>query len=729
MTLRLSEISGISRFNARKDVPNRQEIEEMAASILARGVTTPLTVRMEEGAWRALDGGRRLAALSFLAAENRLPDGDHYPVPVTFFEGDDEAAAEVSLISFVHRRDLHPVEEFERFVELSERFGLDAQAIAARTGKTVAFVKGRLRLARLSPKVRGAWRKGELTADQARAFSATDSQEAQDALLTGNQFYNTIGPRQIARTLSGNDVSTRDRRVIFAGLEAYVAAAGRLDEQLFEEESLILDVPILDAVARDALVARAEALCAAEGWGWFETAYGEAKFSDFDHVERFDLTDEEQARLNEIESLCAEAEEADDEATIASLDLEVREIQDRARLRAMPAEERATLGVFVEIGPEGEFEVSRALQQRTAQTQKEDDDHSSDARTATRGDRPREGRTPPPIEPSEPIGRTTRAILDEAATAALSDAFARNPRLAMLFMVAALGCSYGASPLHASGTARSGFEPDNALLANILHERFERALAICTRYEINDPATLPVAFAKLVGGLVDTQRLPDLVTIMICLHMASHFCDIAGDLRGHMDFEAYFKAEPRHESIDAIRAMDGQGAASDAGKLKKPELAKRAAILARDRKWLPGVFVAALSGQAGEQTTPDPDTRSTAEAMCDAIEADQAARAPGTTEAFEEKLSAAASAYSGLAEFLRVDVHFGNEALDAGRVKASELYDAYLAFCERADRKAASLREFGDVISKIGVEKKRLKTGVHYLNIALRGVAASLTAA
>jgi ParB family chromosome partitioning protein len=727
MTLRLSEISGISRFNARKDAPNQQEIEEMAASIVARGVTTPLTVRMEEGAWRALDGGRRLAALRFLVDENKLADGEDFPVPITFFEGDDEAAAEVSLISFVHRRDLHPVEEFERFVELQERFGLDAQAIAARTGKTVAFVKGRLRLSRLSPKVRGAWRKGGLTADQARAFSATDSQEAQDALLTGNQFHERISARWIARTLSGNDVSTRDRRVHFAGLEAYIAAGGRLDEQLFEEESLILDVSILDAVARDALVARAEALCAAEGWGWFETSYGEEKFFDFDHVERFDLTDEEQARLDEIEDLCAEAEEADDEATITSLDLEVREIQGRARLRAIPAEERATLGIFVEIGAEGEFEVSHALRQRTAQTQEEEGDQSSEPGT-TCGERTSAVPAPPPVKPSEPIGRTTRAILDEAATAALSDAFARNPRLAMLFVVAALGCGYGASPLQASGTTRPGFAPENALLAEIRHEGFEKALAICARHEIEDPSTLPVAFALLVGGLVSTERTADFDTARTSLAACSRFCDIGSDLRRHMDFEAYFKAEPRDEAIDAIRAMDGQGAASDAGKLKKPELAKRAAILAQDRDWLPVVFAEALGGESGEVAAPGPDTRSTAEAMRDAIDVDETARA-GAKDALENKISEAALSCPGLAEFLRQEVHFGNEALDAGRVKASELYDAYLSFCEQAKRKAASLREFGNIVSEIGVEKKRLKTGVHYLNIALRGVAASATAA
>jgi ParB family chromosome partitioning protein len=171
--------------------------------------------------------------------------------------------------------------------------------------------------------------------------------------------------------------------------------------------------------------------------------------------------------------------------------------------------------------------------------------------------------------------------------------------------------------------------------------------------------------------------------------------------------------------------MDGAGAASDAGKLKKPQLIERAAILAQDRGWLPEAFAVALVGESGEQVRREPDTRSTAEAMRDAIEEDQASKSAGpAVDAFDEKIEATAAAYPVLAEFLRKEVFFGNSALDAGRVKASDLYDAYVGFSQRAQRKAASLSEFGGVIAGIGIEKKRLKTGVHYLNIALRSALA-----
>lgn len=721
MTLPFSEIAGVSRFNARREAPNQHEIEEMAASILARGVTTPLTVRMEDGEWRALDGGRRLAALAFLASEGKLPEGDRFPVPTTFFEGDDEAAAEVSLISFVHRRDLHPVEEFERFVELQERFSLDARAIAARTGKSVQFVQGRLRLARLSPRVRAAWREGKLTAEQARAFSATESHDSQDAFLDEADLGLNDSPRWIVRELSGNDVSTSDRRAIFVGLDAYVAAGGRLDEQLFEDESFILDAPILDQLAREKLEREAEQIARDDGWGWTETSYGEAKvWRDFNHIERFDLTSEEQARLDEIESLAAEAEEADEASLIAALDREVMEIQNRGRLRAMPKEERAGLGIYVSVGDEGELEVTYALKQVRQEREQSEDAESADPHPGKSAKNAKE-QTQPPLQASEPIGKTTRAILDEAATMALSEACARNPRLAMLFAVATLGCGYGTSVLHMSGSDRPGFAPDNALLSEIRHEGFEKALAICARHELADPATLPVAFAALIGGHVSTKRAADFQTARISLGVASRFCDVAGDLRAQMDFAAYFKAEPRDSAIEAVRAMDGAGAASDAGKLKKPELVKRATILAQDRGWLPAAFAEALVGESEEQAGHEPDTRSTAEAMLDAIEEDEASKsADPATVAFDEKIVAAAAAYPVLAEFLRKEVFFGNRALDAGRVKASKLYDAYLGFSQRAQRKAASLSEFGGVIASIGIEKKRVKTGVHYLNIALR---------
>jgi ParB family chromosome partitioning protein len=621
---------------------------------------------------------------------------------------------------------LHPVEEFERFVELQERFGLGAREIAARTGKSVQFVQGRLRLARLSPKVRAAWREGKLTAEQARAFSATESQEAQDAFLEESSIDLNDSARWIVRELSGNDVSTSDKRAIFVGLDAYVAAGGRLDEQLFEDESFILDAPVLDQLAREKLEREAERIARDEGWGWFETSYGEAKlWRDFNHVERFDLTSEEQARLDEIENLAAEAEEADDASLIAALDREVIDIQNRGRLRAMPKEERAALGIYVAVGGEGELEITYALKQLRQEPEQSEDAEAGDPEPG-RGSKKAKDQTQPPLQASEPIGKSTRALLDEAATLALSDACARNPRLAMLYAVASLGCGYAASMLHLSGATRPGFEPENPLLAEIRHERFEKALAICARHELADPTTLPVAFATLIGGHVSTQRASDFETVRITLGVASRFCDIAGDLRLHMDFEAYFKAEPRDAAIEAIRAMDGAGAASDAGKLKKPELAKRAAILAQDRGWLPEAFAAALVGESGEQLRREPDTRSTAEAMRDAIEEDEANKsADPATDAFDEKIAMAAADYPALAEFLRTKVFFGNSALDAGRVKASELYEAYSAFSQRAQRKAASLSEFGGVIASIGIEKKRLKTGVHYLNIALRSALAA----
>lgn len=533
--------------------------------------------------------------------------------------------------------------------------------------------------------------------------------------------------RWIARELSGSDVSVKDKRAVFVGLDAYVAAGGRLDEQLFEDESFILDTPVLDRLAREKLEREADQVAWEEEWGWAETSYGEANpVIAFRDMRRFDHTEEENARLDEIEGLLEHSNLGDSE--IATLEHEVIELQTRALLRAIGPEERAGLGVWVSISPEGELEIARAYCQKQAATPAEASEEEDDGKPPGES-RPRAS-APPTAPASEPIGKSTRAILDETVTLALSDACARNPRLAMLFAVASLGCGYGGSMVNLSGATRPGFAPENALLAEIRHERFERALLICARHEVEDPATLPVAFATLIGGLVSAQRTRDFETVRIGLATASRFCAIAVDLRDHMDFEAFFKAEPRDVAVDAIRSMDGSGAATDAGKLKKPELAKRAAILARDRQWLPAVFADALGGESGEQVQPVPDTRSTAEAMRDAIEADEAA-----ADAQAGDIGAAISAVTEkhgtplLGQFLRECVYFGNAALDAGRLKASELYAAYAAYVNERAGKPLNLAAFGAAIADLGVEKKRLKTGVHYLNISLRNVVAQTATA
>lgn len=729
--IELSKIAGISTFNARQTADDDIACTEMCDSIREKGVTQALVVRLEDGQYRVLDGGRRLQALLRLRDEG---DFKEFNVPVAIFEGCDEDAAELSLISFVQRRDLHPVDEFERFVELRDRFTLDEEAIAKRTGKSLRFIKQRLRLARLAPSVREAWRNGELTAERAQAFSVTDNIEAQEALLADDnkRHWNAAN---IGKYLRGEGaIASCDRRAALVGLDAYVAAGGRLDEQLFDDESYLLDEAILDKLAKARLEAEGERICRDEGWGWFATPYSNPDSSNHFHFfYNPDYLTEERARLDEIESAL---DDIDDDGEIAAFQKEVSEIEARAVLRAVSLGDRATLGVYLDYAADNPsaIDVSRALRQRERPSR----DAANAGAGAGAGDKASRRVASPPSatadgeEIIETFGKSTRAILDEAATGALYETIARNPRLALVFAVAALGCQYGGEALTLKSEEwRSQEDLNSALLKEIEELPFDEALAICARVETEDPSQTPIAFAELVARNIHPAQGASFDATRILIAAASRFCDIHGALKRGLaqsdGYENYFKSEARGASIEAIRAIDGEAAAAEAAKLKKPELAKRAALLAKDRGWIPHALSAALAAPR--------DERSTAQAMRDAIEADEASGRSGPERAQEDLASGrsgperaqneseagdAIDKLTRVETFLELDCHRGNDALDAGRIKASELYAAFVEFCEARELEPLSLQAFAAAIAALGIEKKRLKTGVHYLNLALR---------
>ena len=112
---------------------------------------------------------------------------------------------------------------------------------------------------------------------------------------------------------------------------------------------------------------------------------------------------------------------------------------------------------------------------------------------------------------------------------------------------------------------------------------------------------------------------------------AAPLADIEGRLQNHFSPELYFRASTRDAMTAAIRAIEGEAAAAEAAKLGKPALVERASVLATDRKWLPKILAEAatlppLTAHGEEREARlEPrtmDTRTTAEAMLDAIEAD-----------------------------------------------------------------------------------------------------------
>lgn len=143
---------------------DRDDLEELAASIRDKGVLQPILVRThpkEDGVWQIIAGERRWRA----AQMARLTEA-----PIIVKEMDDVAVFEVAIIENVQRADLNPLEEADAYRMLMERFGRTQDAVAGVVGKSRSHVANTLRLLQLPEEVLQHVRSGKLSAGHARAL-------------------------------------------------------------------------------------------------------------------------------------------------------------------------------------------------------------------------------------------------------------------------------------------------------------------------------------------------------------------------------------------------------------------------------------------------------------------------------------------------------------------------------------------------------------------------------
>jgi len=142
------------------------------------------------------------------------------------------------------------------------------EEIAARFGCSPHTVRQRLRLAAVSPVLLQAYRDGALTLDHLTAFTVTEDQAAKERAYEGLQEWQRH-PDAIRRLLTQALLPATDRRVTFAGLDAYLAAGGTVRRDLFSEDGggWIADAGLLERLVGER-IAREAAAIQAEGWAW-----------------------------------------------------------------------------------------------------------------------------------------------------------------------------------------------------------------------------------------------------------------------------------------------------------------------------------------------------------------------------------------------------------------------------------------------------------------------------
>lgn len=132
-----------SPTNPRKNF-NPQELKELTESIKASGVQQAIVVRLVGKKYEVVDGERRYRACKELQLKE---------VPVDIKPMTDEEVIEYQLMTFLHRKDITPIEEANAYLELSKK-GSPPEAIAARVAKPVSHIVRILRLLKLIPKAK-----------------------------------------------------------------------------------------------------------------------------------------------------------------------------------------------------------------------------------------------------------------------------------------------------------------------------------------------------------------------------------------------------------------------------------------------------------------------------------------------------------------------------------------------------------------------------------------------
>lgn len=173
-----------SRTNPRKTF-DEAALADLAESIKALGVMQPILVRPAPGApldpeplYEIVAGERRYRA-SKLAGKTSIP--------ATVREISDLDVLELQIIENLQREDLHPLEEAESYEALLAQHKDDpdysVDQVAAKLGKSRAYIYARLKLCALRPAARKAFYVGKLSASTALLLARIPVAKLQDQAL------------------------------------------------------------------------------------------------------------------------------------------------------------------------------------------------------------------------------------------------------------------------------------------------------------------------------------------------------------------------------------------------------------------------------------------------------------------------------------------------------------------------------------------------------------------
>lgn len=578
-TVRFDALIPGEKINARS-TGRSDGIDSLAASILAKGIIEPLAVRIsstDDQKAEIIDGNRRWAALKKLSDLGDI--SFDYPVPVHYRpeDADDVDARESSLVANIERLPLHPIDQFEEFSRLSERY--TPEEIAGRYGITERLVRQRVALGGLHPDIREAWRAGKLRDDAAHAFTLATDQKQQLKIFKKLEKQHSLWSHNIKAELGVNHDAAKALKII--GVEAYRAAGGHLVEDLFGDDWIVSDPKLAQRLLAERLQAEINALLA-DGWSFAvlrESVKDPWNWPRLKPSGKATATDEENKRLAEIDKardeINARGESDDglsdeDEARLDELEIERERIESVIDLRRWGAKQKKMAGCFVEVDHRGAISITygvqnpkdakKAAKEKASKADADDDDAGGEKQT---------------------ISASLALALSEQLTVASAKTLSADPLLALRATVAALEQSFLAGPVklrsegyHALRTYRSGAD-EEVKFEDVLREL----------WTLSDEAVLG-RLAAAVSKTLDMRNMNggEASPATRAFVGALDATDFTAAAREVFDAAGYFKAV----KADLCHvALDEMGVEPKGRPKKKGELAALCVEAAHDRGWLP----------------------------------------------------------------------------------------------------------------------------------------------
>ena len=152
---------------------NEEALEELSQSIQSYGIIQPITVRKIGDKFELVAGERRWRAARMANLES---------VPCNIIEITDTQSAEIALLENLQREDLNFIEEAEAYYNLINEHNFTQDELAKRMGKKQSTIANKMRLLKLSSKVRLICLENSLTERHARAMLSLNEEKQQEVL-------------------------------------------------------------------------------------------------------------------------------------------------------------------------------------------------------------------------------------------------------------------------------------------------------------------------------------------------------------------------------------------------------------------------------------------------------------------------------------------------------------------------------------------------------------------